>query len=509
MKITLSCICHLLSAARGCRLPAAGYRNFQNPISYLLSSSRRGLAAAAVMALALTAATGWGQFSLTNTNYTQSFDGLGTGNSTVTGGNLNNVNTNLNGWYFLETGSSANTTITAGTGSANTGETYNLGTNAASNRTLGQLRSANLVTSFGFYFSNSLGASITNLIITYKGETWRVGATGRADSMTFAYNSTATALNSGGTWTAAALGFTNNSAGATASGSLLQTVNVSNNIAVTITNGGRLFLRWTDVDATSSDDAIGINDFTLTAQTQPPTITGAATATAFTTTYGTASAAQTFSVSGSNLTANLVATAPTGFEVSSDGTTYGSTATFTQSAGSASGTLRIRLAATAGVSGSYNSQNIVLSSTGATSVNITTASSGNAVSKKALTITAGNQTVSYGTAVATVTGSGSYTATGFVNGDTASVIGGTASYTTTYTTTTAAGSNVATITPVTTSLTATNYSFSAANGNVSVTAVVAGAPSITSITPGNGQLSVAFSAPASNGGASITNYSVS
>lgn len=243
--------------------------------------TRWGVALA--LTLALTAATGWGQYSLTNTNYTQSFDGLGTGTSTVTGGNLNNVNTNLNGWYFLETGSSANTAITAGNGSSNIGDTYNLGTNAASNRTLGQLQSGNVATSFGFYFSNSLGASITNLIITYKGETWRVGTTNRSDSMTFAYNSTATALNSSGTWTAAALGFTNNSAGATASGSLLQTVNVSNNIAGTITNGGTLFLRWTDVDVTGSDDAIGINDFTLTAQTQAtiaptvptvPTITG-------------------------------------------------------------------------------------------------------------------------------------------------------------------------------------------------------------------------------------------
>jgi hypothetical protein len=36
-----------------------------------------------------------------------------------------------------------------------------------------------------------------------------------------------------------------------------------------------------------------------------------------------------------------------------------------------------------------------------------------------------------------------------------------------------------------------------------------GAPTITGITPGNGQLSVAFSAPSSNGGASITNYDYS
>ncbi|NCY00003.1 MAG: hypothetical protein EBX35_15865, partial [Planctomycetia bacterium] len=154
-----------------------------------------------------------------------------------------------------------------------------------------------------------------------------------------------------------------------------------------------------------------------------PTITGAATATAFTTTYGTASAAQSFSVSGSNLTANLVATAPTGFEVSSDGTTYGPTATFTQSGGSASGTLRVRLAATAAVTGSYNSQNIALSSTGATSVNIATAASGNAVSAKALTITglsaAGKNWDNATTA--SVTGTPSYS--GLANSDSFTVTG--------------------------------------------------------------------------------------
>jgi hypothetical protein len=73
--------------------------------------------------------------------------------------------------------------------------------------------------------------------------------------------------------------------------------------------------------------------------------------------------------------------------VSSDGTTYGSTATFTQSSGNASGTLYIKLAATATVSGTYDSQNIVLSSTGASPVNITTAASGNTVAQKALAIT--------------------------------------------------------------------------------------------------------------------------
>ena len=154
-----------------------------------------------------------------------------------------------------------------------------------------------------------------------------------------------------------------------------------------------------------------------------PTINGAATAVAFTTTYGTASSTQNFSVSGSNLTANLVATAPAGFEVSSDGATYGSTATFVQSGGSASGTLRVRLAAIAAVSGSYNSQNIVLSSTGAASINLATASSGNLVVPKILTIsglTASNKDVD-GTTSATVTGTPTYV--GLVNNQSFPVTG--------------------------------------------------------------------------------------
>jgi hypothetical protein len=250
--------------------------------------------------------------------------------------------------------------------------------------------------------------------------------------------------------------------------------------------------------------------------TTSPTISTSGTLSAVSTNYGTATASPTsFTVSGSNLngTAAVTVTPPVGFEVatSSDFSTTIGTSASALSLGTAtsivSTTIYVRLAATASVSGSPYSGNIVVAGGGASSQNVATVSS--TVSKKALTITAGNQSVAYGTAVATVTGNGSYTPTGFVNSETSSVIGGSASYTTTYTTTTATGSNVATITPVTTSLTATNYSFTAANGNISVTAVVPSATSITGITPGNTQLGVAFSAPSSNGGASITNYEYS
>ena len=90
----------------------------------------------------------------------------------------------------------------------------------------------------------------------------------------------------------------------------------------------------------------------------------------FSTTQGTASAAQSVTINGQGLTANIVATAPTGFEVSADGITYGSTANLIPVLGAVTGTnnLFVRLAASA-AAGSP-SGNVSLTSTGSQSVNI-------------------------------------------------------------------------------------------------------------------------------------------
>lgn len=90
------------------------------------------------------------------------------------------------------------------------------------------------------------------------------------------------------------------------------------------------------------------------------------------------------------------------------------------------------------------------------------------IEKVVLTITAANQTVLYATLAATVTGAGTYTPNGFVHSETAAVISGTASYTTTYTATTAAATTGVTITPVVASLAATNYSFTTATGAITI-----------------------------------------
>jgi hypothetical protein len=91
---------------------------------------------------------------------------------------------------------------------------------------------------------------------------------------------------------------------------------------------------------------------------------------AFSTTQGTASAAQSVTINGQGLTANIVATAPTGFEVSADGITYGSTANLIPASGAVTGTnnLFVRLAASAAIGSP--SGNVSLTSTGSQSVNI-------------------------------------------------------------------------------------------------------------------------------------------
>ena len=204
------------------------------------------------------------QYLLTSSNYTQNFNLLGTANATVTAGNLGIINAGLNGWYFLETG--GNTTITVGTGSASTGDTYSVGLSANTDRALGSLQSGSVVPSFGFWFQNDTGTSITGLSISYQGETWRVGATNRSDSLTFATSTDATALNAGNWASNANLGYTNSPAASTSSGSAIQSSNISGNLGtISLAAGAKMFLRWTDFNASGSDDLLAIDDFSLTA----------------------------------------------------------------------------------------------------------------------------------------------------------------------------------------------------------------------------------------------------
>jgi len=168
------------------------------------------------------------------------------------------------------------------------------------------------------------------------------------------------------------------------------------------------YIRWTFTKGSSN---LTIDDVSITAAAATsPTILTTGTLSALSTTYGTASSTSNFTVSGSLLTNDVLITPPAGFEVSKTAggaSGFASTQTLTQLSGTvASTTIYIRLAVATAV-GTY-SGNVVLTSSGATTVNVATASSN--VSKKALTISglSGTSKTYDGTTSVVMTGTAAY-----------------------------------------------------------------------------------------------------
>lgn len=151
-----------------------------------------------------------------------------------------------------------------------------------------------------------------------------------------------------------------------------------------------------------------------------PTISTTGALSTVNTVFGSASSSPaSFSVSGSTLTNNITVTAPIGYEVSSGGA-YSTSLDLVQIAGTVSATtVFVRLAATSTV-GTY-AGNVVLTSTGASTVNVPTVSS--TVSAAPLTIVGiTGVTKEYdGSPTATFSGSPAYN--GLVNGETYAVQG--------------------------------------------------------------------------------------
>ena len=96
------------------------------------------------------------------------------------------------------------------------------------------------------------------------------------------------------------------------------------------------------------------------------------------------------------------------------------------------------------------------------------------IGKATLTITTNNASMTYGSSVPAFT----YTPTGFVNSETAAVISGTVSHTTTGTSSSSVGTYV--ITPSVSNLSATNYTFTPANGTLTINQATLAASTTTS-----------------------------
>lgn len=202
-------------------------------------------------------------------NYSQDFNTLATSST----GAFSSLPA---GWLFNETGTNANNTYTAGDGASNTGNTYSFGTGTSTERAMGMLRSGNLIPVMGAFFINNTGAPVTSLAITYTGEQWRLGTTGRNDRLDFQYSTDATTLVNG-TWTDAnGLDFIAPNSSGTAGAfdgnttgnrtTIIYTIN-----GLSIPNGALFVIRWTDLDVTGAEDGLGVDDFTITLGCTPPT----------------------------------------------------------------------------------------------------------------------------------------------------------------------------------------------------------------------------------------------
>jgi gliding motility-associated-like protein len=141
----------------------------------------------------------------------------------------------------------------------------------------------------------------------------------------------------------------------------------------------------------------------------PAAITATGSPSALNTTYGTASVSTSFTIFGFNLAAGISINPPPGFEVSTDNVNFNNTVTVGAAGTIATTPIYIRLASKMAV-GVY-SGNIVLSSTGTTSVNVTMPNS--TITPASLTIRADNKTKIVGTLNPVLT----VTYNGFVNND--------------------------------------------------------------------------------------------
>jgi hypothetical protein len=195
-----------------------------------------------------------------NASYLENFDTLATATDSVVPPS----------WSFIETGSSANTTYGAGTGSSTTGNTYSFGATGSTERAFGALRTSGVASTLGTVITNDTGSTITELTIQFTGEQWRLGTLGREDRLDFGFSTDATSLGNG-TWLETdALDFvgpvTNGLVGALDGNAAANQMLISHTFTgLNLVSGASMWLRWVDYDATSSDDGLAIDNFSIMA----------------------------------------------------------------------------------------------------------------------------------------------------------------------------------------------------------------------------------------------------
>lgn len=207
-----------------------------------------------------------------NLSYSQNFDSLAAPPLTI--------GTSVpSGFGFAEEGSGADLVYGVSPGDSTAAQTYSFGrtsSTAALDRAFGGLRLASVNPTIAGCWINNTNASITSIAITYDGEMWRYGATGRVDRLDFQYSIDATSPLTG-TWIDLdELDFsTPNLTGSVGSRIGNDSTNRQAGITSVISGlsvpaGSTFYIRFRDFDTPGTqDDGLAIDNFSLTATISP------------------------------------------------------------------------------------------------------------------------------------------------------------------------------------------------------------------------------------------------
>lgn len=195
--------------------------------------------------------------------YTQDFNTLGTNGTAVL---WDNAAEPLEAWYAYANAAEI-IAYRTGTGSATYGDLYSFGAAGGTDRSLGSLAGSGTTYYYGVAFTNETGQAITNLVMHFTVEQWRVGASAATNTLAFDYCVTnrVLPLNQGVWQSVSALGF--DSPVVTNADQLVGAVYASAArsaaLASPVPAGAVVLLRWSDVDDTGNDHAFGIDDLTV------------------------------------------------------------------------------------------------------------------------------------------------------------------------------------------------------------------------------------------------------
>jgi hypothetical protein len=215
----------------------------------------------------LLTALSFGQISITaiGTPYNENFDSMGATGTTF-----------VSGWTAIRASGSgtvgATLAMAVDNGTLNSGNVYNLGTTAATERAFGTLASGSTVPAFGTSFINNTGSTVSAVSISAVMEQWRSASLETLNEVvSFSYSLDATSLSTG-TWTPVTSldlleKLTSSTAAAAVDGNLAANqTNISGSISgLNWTNGSALWIKWIDVNDTGSDGTYAIDNFAFNA----------------------------------------------------------------------------------------------------------------------------------------------------------------------------------------------------------------------------------------------------